>query len=87
MVSSNLTNRICFLSLQDTFHHHWREGNLSSAARCEVCRRSCGSSDVLAGMRCEWCGITVRIDPSVFVLFLQEILIQEWAEKNTIAVF
>ncbi|KAF7228712.1 diacylglycerol kinase theta [Nothobranchius furzeri] len=43
---------------QDTFHHHWREGNLSSAARCEVCRRSCGSSDVLSGMRCEWCGIT-----------------------------
>uniref|UniRef100_A0A4W6CPJ8 Diacylglycerol kinase n=1 Tax=Lates calcarifer TaxID=8187 RepID=A0A4W6CPJ8_LATCA len=42
----------------DTFHHHWREGNLASAARCEVCRRSCGSSDVLAGMRCEWCGIT-----------------------------
>ncbi|XP_038555724.1 diacylglycerol kinase theta isoform X2 [Micropterus salmoides] len=43
---------------QDTFHHHWREGNLASAARCEVCRRSCGSSDVMAGMRCEWCGIT-----------------------------
>ncbi|XP_071362748.1 diacylglycerol kinase theta [Trachinotus anak] len=43
---------------QDTFPHHWREGNLSSAARCEVCRRSCGSSDVLTGMRCEWCGIT-----------------------------
>ncbi|XP_008325453.1 diacylglycerol kinase theta isoform X2 [Cynoglossus semilaevis] len=46
---------------QDTFHHHWREGNLSSAARCEVCRRSCGSSDVLAGMRCEWCGITTHV--------------------------
>ncbi|KAG8004366.1 Diacylglycerol kinase theta [Nibea albiflora] len=30
------------------------EGNLASAARCEVCRRSCGSSDVMAGMRCEW---------------------------------
>ncbi|XP_074505657.1 diacylglycerol kinase theta [Sebastes fasciatus] len=43
---------------QDTFHHHWREGNLASAARCDVCRRSCGSSDVMAGMRCEWCGIT-----------------------------
>uniref|UniRef100_A0A8C4HJS8 Diacylglycerol kinase n=1 Tax=Dicentrarchus labrax TaxID=13489 RepID=A0A8C4HJS8_DICLA len=43
---------------RDTFHHHWREGNLASAARCEVCRRSCGSSDVMAGMRCEWCGIT-----------------------------
>lgn len=43
---------------QDTFHHHWREGNLPSGARCEVCRRSCGSSDFLSGMRCEWCGIT-----------------------------
>ncbi|XP_035506205.2 diacylglycerol kinase theta [Scophthalmus maximus] len=43
---------------QDTFHHHWREGNLASAARCEACRRSCASSDVLAGRRCEWCGVT-----------------------------
>ncbi|KAM9740673.1 LOW QUALITY PROTEIN: diacylglycerol kinase theta [Menidia menidia] len=45
---------------QDTFHHHWREGNLSSASRCDVCRRSCGSSEVLAGMRCQWCGITTH---------------------------
>ncbi|KAG7251834.1 hypothetical protein CRUP_025194, partial [Coryphaenoides rupestris] len=44
----------------DTFQHHWREGNLPSGARCEVCRRSCSSSDFLAGMRCEWCGITLR---------------------------
>nr|XP_061832824.1 diacylglycerol kinase theta-like [Nerophis lumbriciformis] len=43
---------------QSTFHHHWREGNLASSARCEVCRRSCSSSDVLAGMRCEWCNVT-----------------------------
>ncbi|KAM6924235.1 diacylglycerol kinase theta [Xenentodon cancila] len=53
--------RVCHLDRdldQDSCHHHWREGNLTSAARCEVCRRSCGSSDVLAGMRCEWCGIT-----------------------------
>ncbi|CAL8300604.1 unnamed protein product, partial [Arctogadus glacialis] len=42
----------------DTFQHHWREGNLPSGARCEGCRRSCASSDVLAGMRCEWCGVT-----------------------------
>ncbi|XP_051026139.1 diacylglycerol kinase theta isoform X2 [Acomys russatus] len=40
----------------DTYHHHWREGNLPSGARCEVCRKTCGSSDVLAGVRCEWCG-------------------------------
>uniref|UniRef100_A0A665UZT9 Diacylglycerol kinase n=1 Tax=Echeneis naucrates TaxID=173247 RepID=A0A665UZT9_ECHNA len=45
---------------QDMFPHHWREGNLPSAAKCEVCRRSCSSSDILTGMRCEWCGITVR---------------------------
>lgn len=44
---------------QDTHHHHWREGNLPSSARCEVCRKTCGSSDVLAGLRCEWCGIQV----------------------------
>ncbi|XP_073898881.1 diacylglycerol kinase theta isoform X2 [Castor canadensis] len=41
----------------DTYQHHWREGNLPSGARCEVCRKTCGSSDVLAGVRCEWCGI------------------------------
>ncbi|XP_053433833.1 diacylglycerol kinase theta isoform X4 [Nycticebus coucang] len=38
-------------------HHHWREGNLSSGARCEVCRKMCSSSEVLAGLRCEWCGV------------------------------
>nr|XP_004656191.2 diacylglycerol kinase theta isoform X1 [Jaculus jaculus] len=41
----------------DIYHHHWREGNLPSGARCEVCRKTCGSSDVLAGVRCEWCGV------------------------------
>ncbi|XP_054942257.1 diacylglycerol kinase theta isoform X3 [Physeter macrocephalus] len=41
----------------DTHLHHWREGNLPSGARCEVCRKACGSSDVLAGVRCEWCGV------------------------------
>ncbi|XP_061580814.1 diacylglycerol kinase theta-like [Cololabis saira] len=44
--------------VQDQAQHHWREGNLPAAARCQVCRRSCGSSEVLAGSRCEWCGIT-----------------------------
>lgn len=48
-----------FLFPQDTYHHHWREGNLSSSARCEVCKKTCGSSEVLSGMRCEWCGILV----------------------------
>lgn len=53
--------RLCHLDgtqALDTFQHHWREGNLPSGARCEVCRRSCASSDVLAGIRCEWCGVT-----------------------------
>lgn len=49
------------------FHHHWREGNMASGARCEVCRRACGSSDVLAGMRCEWCGITVSSELCTWV--------------------
>ncbi|XP_065098208.1 diacylglycerol kinase theta [Paramisgurnus dabryanus] len=44
----------------DTYQHHWREGNMSSGARCEVCRRTCSSSDILAGVRCEWCGITAH---------------------------
>ncbi|KAM9834364.1 diacylglycerol kinase theta-like isoform X4 [Syngnathus typhle] len=43
---------------QGMFQHHWREGNLASSSRCHLCRRSCSSSDVLAGMRCEWCGVT-----------------------------
>ncbi|XP_062069219.1 diacylglycerol kinase theta [Lepus europaeus] len=41
----------------DWRQHHWREGNLSPGARCEVCRKTCGSSDVLTGVRCEWCGV------------------------------
>ncbi|XP_063086126.1 diacylglycerol kinase theta isoform X3 [Cavia porcellus] len=41
----------------DTYHHHWREGNLPLGGRCEICRKTCGSSDVLAGVRCEWCGV------------------------------
>ncbi|XP_062840795.1 diacylglycerol kinase theta [Trichomycterus rosablanca] len=44
----------------DMYHHHWREGNIASGARCELCRRVCSSSDVLSGMRCEWCGITAH---------------------------
>ncbi|KAK1346129.1 hypothetical protein QTO34_008598 [Cnephaeus nilssonii] len=50
---------------QDTHHHHWREGNLPSGARCEVCRKACGSSEVLAGLRCEWCGVQVHTACSV----------------------
>ncbi|XP_063150923.1 diacylglycerol kinase theta isoform X2 [Candoia aspera] len=41
----------------DMYHHHWREGNLPTGSRCKVCKKTCGSSEVLSGMRCEWCGI------------------------------
>lgn len=44
----------------DVYHHHWREGNLPSGSRCKICKKTCGSSEVLSGMRCEWCGITVH---------------------------
>ncbi|XP_038648838.1 diacylglycerol kinase theta [Scyliorhinus canicula] len=47
---------------RESYHHHWREGNLSSSARCDVCKKSCSSSEVLSGIRCEWCGTTVHAD-------------------------
>ncbi|XP_068090360.1 diacylglycerol kinase theta [Hyperolius riggenbachi] len=54
----------------DTYHHHWREGILSSSARCEVCKKTCGSSEVLSGMRCEWCGIQAHA--SCYVILTHE---------------
>uniref|UniRef100_A0A8B9K7E6 Diacylglycerol kinase n=1 Tax=Astyanax mexicanus TaxID=7994 RepID=A0A8B9K7E6_ASTMX len=51
----------------DMYHHHWREGNIASGARCEICRRACSSSDVLSGMRCEWCGITAHASCYVII--------------------
>ncbi len=54
-----------FLNFQSTtsvrHHHHWREGNLPTNSKCAICRKTCWSSECLAGMRCEWCGITVNI--------------------------
>ncbi|XP_046397842.1 diacylglycerol kinase theta isoform X1 [Ischnura elegans] len=38
--------------------HHWREGNLPSGAKCALCKKTCWSGECLAGMRCEWCGMT-----------------------------
>jgi len=32
---------------------------LPGNCKCVVCKKSCWSSECLAGMRCEWCGITV----------------------------
>uniref|UniRef100_UPI00398F11FF diacylglycerol kinase theta isoform X1 n=1 Tax=Pristiophorus japonicus TaxID=55135 RepID=UPI00398F11FF len=47
---------------RESYHHHWREGNLSPSARCDVCKKCCGSAEVLSGIRCEWCGTTVHAD-------------------------
>uniref|UniRef100_A0A1I7X680 DUF3795 domain-containing protein n=1 Tax=Heterorhabditis bacteriophora TaxID=37862 RepID=A0A1I7X680_HETBA len=38
-----------------------REGNLPKESKCVVCRKSCCSTECLAGMRCEWCGQTGQI--------------------------
>ena len=42
-----------------THFHHWREGNLPANSKCIVCKKTCWSAECLAGMKCEWCGITV----------------------------
>ncbi|XP_064653188.1 diacylglycerol kinase theta-like isoform X3 [Lineus longissimus] len=41
-------------------YHHWREGNLPGNSKCIVCKKTCWSSECLAGMRCEWCGVTAH---------------------------
>ena len=40
--------------------HHFQEGNLPNNSKCVKCRRSCWSAECLTGMRCQWCGLTVR---------------------------
>ncbi|XP_046350974.1 diacylglycerol kinase theta-like isoform X3 [Haliotis rufescens] len=40
--------------------HHWREGNLPPNSKCVACKKTCWSSECLAGMRCEWCGVTAH---------------------------
>lgn len=47
-------------STPSTDTHHWIEGNLHSGARCQVCTKSCASTDCLTGFRCGWCGISVH---------------------------
>ena len=42
-------------------YHHWREGNLPGNSKCLVCKKTCWSAECLAGMRCEWCGVTVSV--------------------------
>ncbi|VDM80064.1 unnamed protein product [Strongylus vulgaris] len=37
-----------------------REGNLPKDSKCVVCKKSCWSAECLAGMRCEWCGVTAH---------------------------
>uniref|UniRef100_K1RVA4 Diacylglycerol kinase n=1 Tax=Magallana gigas TaxID=29159 RepID=K1RVA4_MAGGI len=39
-------------------YHHWREGNLPANSKCVACKKTCWSSECMAGMRCEWCGVT-----------------------------
>uniref|UniRef100_A0A1I7SZW6 Diacylglycerol kinase n=2 Tax=Caenorhabditis tropicalis TaxID=1561998 RepID=A0A1I7SZW6_9PELO len=41
-------------------YHHMREGNLPKESKCVVCRKTCFSTECLAGMRCEWCGQTAH---------------------------
>jgi len=46
--------------------HYWREGNLPTGAKCILCRKSCWSAECLAGWKCEWCGLAVKIS---FIFF------------------
>nr|XP_042899037.1 diacylglycerol kinase theta-like [Parasteatoda tepidariorum] len=48
--------------------HHWREGNLPANSKCQLCKKTCWSAECLAGMRCEWCNITVSF-LSFFISF------------------
>ncbi|KAK3725290.1 hypothetical protein RRG08_005350 [Elysia crispata] len=41
-------------------YHHWRQGNLPPNSKCVSCKKTCWSSECLAGMRCEWCGVTAH---------------------------
>ncbi len=53
--------------------HHWREGNLPANSKCHYCRKACWSAECLAGMRCEWCVMTVSNSfkkPPKFSLYL-----------------
>ncbi|KAJ8321813.1 hypothetical protein KUTeg_000284 [Tegillarca granosa] len=43
-------------------YHHWREGNLPANSKCVACKKTCWSSECLAGMRCEWCGVTIKLE-------------------------
>ncbi|KAL3888417.1 hypothetical protein ACJMK2_000785 [Sinanodonta woodiana] len=45
---------------QVVHYHHWREGNLPANSKCLACKKTCWSSECLAGMRCEWCGVTAH---------------------------
>ncbi|XP_014666531.1 PREDICTED: diacylglycerol kinase theta-like isoform X2 [Priapulus caudatus] len=40
--------------------HHWREGNLPANSKCLLCKKTCWSAECLAGIRCEWCGVTAH---------------------------
>uniref|UniRef100_UPI00358F13CE diacylglycerol kinase theta isoform X2 n=1 Tax=Myxine glutinosa TaxID=7769 RepID=UPI00358F13CE len=40
--------------------HHWQEGNLPAGSRCESCRKTCASHEVLCSQRCLWCHVTAH---------------------------
>ena len=40
--------------------HHFQEGNLPGNSKCAKCKKVCSSAECLTGMRCQWCGLTVR---------------------------
>ena len=41
-------------------YHHWREGNLPANSKCAACKKTCWTAECLAGVRCEWCGLTAH---------------------------
>ena len=45
--------------LQGDIHHQWTIGNFGNN-KCEVCKKTCGSSIRLQDYRCLWCKITVH---------------------------
>ena len=62
-------------------YHHWREGNLPANSKCLACKKTCWSSECLAGMRCEWCGLTVSWSPKASLL-LDTVNSGLWKVKN-----
>ncbi|XP_033117399.1 diacylglycerol kinase theta-like isoform X3 [Anneissia japonica] len=39
----------------EQFKHHWREGNLPHNGKCALCKKTCGTTECLSSMKCNWC--------------------------------